>query len=236
MAQSVLGRIGQLVRANINAILDAAEDPGLMLDQLIRDYDSNIRDVESAVAQTIGNLRLLEDDHREALDASREWAEKARAASRKADELRAGTQTAEAERFDNLTRIALRRQVSYEEQAQTLERQVRQQRELTEKLKTGLDQIRIKREDLVQKRDELVARSKMAGARVQVQQAIKSVSVMDPTSELSRFEDRVRREEAMAGGMEEVAVASIDQQFDQLATGESDLEVERRFAALKAGR
>ena len=42
--QSILGRIAQLARANINALLDAAEDPDKMLDQMIRDYINNIRD------------------------------------------------------------------------------------------------------------------------------------------------------------------------------------------------
>jgi phage shock protein A len=236
MAQSILARMGQLLRANVNALLDAAEDPEKMLDQLIRDYTSNIYEAESAVAQTIGNLRLLEGDYREAVEAANEWGEKALAASRKADDLRAGGQTAEAERFDSLAKIALRRQLSYEEQARTLEGQVRQQRELTAKLKEGLDKLRLKREEVVQKRDELVSRAKMAHAQVQVQQALKSVSVLDPVSELSRFEERVRREEALAQGMEEAAVPSLEEQFAQLENEEDEREVEARFAQLKSGQ
>ena len=60
--QSILGRIGQLARANIHALLDAAEDPEKMRDQMVRDYTANIAEAEAedAVAQTIGNLRLLE--------------------------------------------------------------------------------------------------------------------------------------------------------------------------------
>src|SRR5690625_6920779 len=53
--QSILGRIAQLTRANINALLDRAEDPEKMLDQLIRDYTNNIAEAEQAIAQTIGN-------------------------------------------------------------------------------------------------------------------------------------------------------------------------------------
>jgi phage shock protein A len=236
MAQSILGRMGQLVRANVNALLDASEDPEKMLDQLVRDYTGNIGEAEEAVAQTIGNLRLLEDDHSEAVEAAQEWGQKALAASRKADEMRAGGQPAEADRFDELAKIALRRQVSYEGQAQTLESQVKQQRELTEKLKDGLNKLGTKRAELVQKRDELTSRAKMARAQVQVQQAMKSVSVMDPTSELSRFEDRVRREEALARGMDEVSTTSLDEQFAQLDAGEDEVEVETRFAQLKSGR
>jgi phage shock protein A len=159
MAQSsILGRMAQLVRANINAILDSAEDPEKMLDQLVRDYTDNIAEAEDAVAQTIGNLRLVEDDAKEARSASAEWLDKARAASRRADELRAAGNTAEADRFDDLARVALGRQVSYENQAAGLEKQAAAQTELADKLKDGLNKLRVKREELVQKRDELVAR------------------------------------------------------------------------------
>jgi phage shock protein A len=236
MAQSILGRIGQLVRANINAMIDQAEDPEKMLDQLIRDFTDNIRDAEHAVAETVGNLRLTEDDHREAVEAVNEWGQKALAASRKAEELRGAGQATEADRFDGLAKIALRRQISYEEQARTLESQVHQQSELTEKLKQGLNTMRLRREELVQKRDELVSRAKMARARVRVQQAVKSVSVLDPTSDLNRFEERVRREEALAQGMEEVAASSLEEQFAQLDADADELEVEARFARLKSGQ
>ena len=86
--QSIFGRISQLLRANINALIDQAEDPQLMLDQIVRDFTNSIADAEAAIAETIGNLRLLEDDHREDVEAAREWGDKALAASRKGDELR----------------------------------------------------------------------------------------------------------------------------------------------------
>jgi phage shock protein A len=234
MAQSILGRIGQLLRANVNAILDEAEDPEKMLDQLVRDYTANISEAETAVAQTVGNLRLLEEDEREARRAVGDWGQKAVVASKKADEQRSAAKSAEAERFDDLAKIALRRQVSYEQQAKTLEQQVTQQRELTEQLKSGLNKLKARREELVHKRNELVSRAKMAQARVQVQRAVKSVSIMDPTSELSRFEERVRREEALATGMEEVATSSLAEQFAQLESDQDEEEVEARFAQLKS--
>jgi phage shock protein A len=236
MAQtSILGRVGQLVRANINAILDSAEDPEKMLDQLVRDYTNNIAEAEEAVAQTIGNLRLVEDDAREAREAATEWGGKASAASRRADQLRTENNATEADRFDQLAKIALRRQISYEDQAKTLETQASQQTELADKLKDGLNKLRVKREELVQKRDELVSRAKMAQAQAQVQQTMKSVSVMDPTSELSRFEERVRRQEAQVRGMEEVSASSLEEQFASLETADDELEVEVRLAALKSG-
>ena len=89
--QSIFGRIAQLARANINSIIDSAEDPEKMLDQMIRDYTSNISEAEEAVAQTIGNLRMMEEDQREASEAADDWGAKAAAAAAKAGELRPAT-------------------------------------------------------------------------------------------------------------------------------------------------
>ena len=236
MAQtSILGRIGQLVRANVNSLLDSAEDPEKMLDQLVRDFTNNIAEAEEAVAQTIGNLRLVEDDAKEARTASSDWGGKAAAASRRADQLRAEGNTAEADRFNELAKIALRRQLSYEGQATTLETQASQQAELAEKLKDGLNKLRAKREELVQKRDELVSRAKMAQAQEQVQVSLQSVSVLDPTSEIARFEEGIRRQEAMVRGREEVAASSLEEQFASLDDDEDEIEVETRLAQLKTG-
>ena len=156
MAQtSILGRIGQLVRANVNSLLDSAEDPEKMLDQLVRDFTNNIAEAEEAVAQTIGNLRLVEDDAKEARTASSDWGDQP--PRRAVPTSRSEGNTAEADRFDQLAKIAIRRQLSYEGQATTLETQASQQAELAEKLKDGLNKLRAKREELVQKRDELSA-------------------------------------------------------------------------------
>ncbi|HEU4572149.1 MAG TPA: PspA/IM30 family protein [Candidatus Limnocylindrales bacterium] len=237
MAQTtILGRIGQLVRANVNAILDQAEDPEKMLDQLVRDYTNNIAEAQDAVAQTIGNLRLAEDDQREAKQASAEWADKARMASSRADQLRGQGNAAEADKLDELAKIAIRRQMSLDQQVATFQTQIDQQTQLVNQLKDGLLKLQAKREELVQKRDELLSRAKMAQARIQVQQAVKSVSVMDPTSDLGRFEERIRRQEALASGMEEVGRTNLEDEFAQLESGEDDLEVEARLQALKSGQ
>jgi len=95
--------------------------------------------------------------------------------------------------------------------------------------------MRIRRDELVQKRDELVARAKMAQAQTQVQTTLKNASIMDPTSELSHYEDKVRHQEALAQGMAEVNADSVDSQFASLQGAEDSAEVDARLAALKAG-
>lgn len=233
--QSILGRITQMARANINALLDQAEDPEKMLDQMIRDYTANIGEAEEAVAQTIGNLRLVEEDATEAEAAAVEWGGKAAAASRKAEQLRGEGNPTEAEKFDNLARIALKKQIDYESDVKEFAPMIAEQTAVVERLKAGLVQMKEKLDQLRRKRDELVGRAKMARAQAQVHDAIKSVNILDPTSEVSRFEEKIRREEARVRGQAELAASSLDAQFESLDDAAADAEVETRLAALKSG-
>lgn len=232
--QSILGRISQLTRANINALLDKAEDPQKMLDQLVRDYTSSIAEAEDAVAQTIGNLRLAESDHAEDVAAAKEWGGKALAASQRADTLRTSGQAGEADRFDQLAKLALTKQISFENEAKQAAPMIASQGETVEKLKVGLVQMRVKLDELKIKRDQLVARAKTAEAQAKVADAVKSIDVLDPTSELSRFEEKVRRDEALVAGKAELASSSLDSQFAELEVDADQLEVEARLAELKA--
>jgi phage shock protein A len=231
--QSIFGRIAQLTRANVNALIDSAEDPEKMLDQMIRDYTNSIAEAQDAVATTIGNLRLVEDDHREAIETAAEWGRKALAASARADQMRSGGQAADADKFDNLAKVALKRQMDAESTARTLAPQVAQQTEVVTKLKAGLDGMQAKLGELKGKRDELVSRAKMAAAQSQVQDSLKSIDLTDPTSDLSRFEDKIRREEAKVRGQAELSASSLDSQFESLEDDAEQLEIEARLAALK---
>jgi phage shock protein A len=233
--QSIFGRIAQLAKANINALLDSAEDPAKMLDQMVRDYSNSIAEAESAIAQTIGNLRLLEQDHAEDVANAEDWGRKAIAASRKGDELRAGGNSADADKFDNLAKVALGRQLAAEKEAKDAEPTIASQTAVVDQLKRGLDAMRGKLGELSAKRDQLIARAKTAETQAQVMDAMKSIDLLDPTSEISRFEEKVRREEAKVLGAQELAASSLDAQFEQLDASDESIELEARLAALKSG-
>ncbi len=234
--QTIFGRIAQLARANINSLIDQAEDPQLMLDQLVRDYTNSIAEAESAVAQTIGNLRLMEQDHAEDIEAAADWGRKALAASAKGDELRAGGNAADADKFDKLAKVALGKQIAAENEAKNAEPTIASQNVVVDKLKDGLEGMRGKLSELTSKRDELVARAATASAQSQVADSLQSIDVLDPTSELGRFEDKVRREEAKVLGQQEIAASTLDAQFESLDDLDKQVEVDARLAELKAGK
>ena len=223
--QTIMGRITQLAKANINALLDKAEDPQKMIDQLVRDYTNSIVEAENAIAQTLGNLRMAEKDYEEDVKAAADWGQKAAAASAKADAMRATGDEAGANKWDNLAKVAIGKQIQFENEIKAEEPSLKAQREVA--------QMKDKLAELKSRRDQLIAREKTAKAQAQVTEALGAINILDPTSELGRFEDRVRRQEALAQGKAELAASSLDAQFAELETDSSQLEIEARLAALK---
>ena len=149
---------------------------------------------------------------------------------------RTTTPTAGADKWDSLAKIALTKQITAENEAKAAEPMIISQRQVVEQLKTGLQQMEVKLGELRSKRDQLIARQKTAEAQVKVQGAIRSINVLDPTSELSRYEDQVRRVEAQAAGQMELAGSSLESQFAELEASGTSLEAEARLAALKSGQ
>ena len=59
------------------------------------------------------------------------------------------------------------------------------------------------------------------------------MDVMDPTSELGRFEERIRQQEALVTGRTEAQAATLEDQFAELEDHSQDAEIEARLAALR---
>ncbi|WP_369376636.1 PspA/IM30 family protein [Streptomyces sp. cg36] len=232
--QSVLGRVVQLAKADIDALLDQAEDPQKMLDQLTREFTDTIAAAERAIATTGGELRLMERDRTEDLAAAKEWGEEAVTASRKADGLRAGGSAEEADRFDRLAKVALGREVQAEREAWQAEPAIAAQTAVVDRLRTGVDGMRTRLEALEVRQHEWVTGATWARARHRIPDGLESAHPLDPASEIPRFQDKLRREEARARGGHELAASALDGRFERLDSPGDTAEVEARLAALKA--
>ena len=232
--QSIWARIFGIGKANANAAIDALEDPKKMLDQTVRDYTNNIAEAEQAVAQTLGNLRMAEEDLAKAQNEVKEWGSKALAASNKAEEFAAAGDAANQQKFNQLATVAIQRQMAAEKKAGALASTVGTQSEVVDKLKAGLNTMQTKRQELVSKRDELVARARNAKTQNQMMDTIKALDINDPSSEISRFEQKIRQDEAKVRGAAELAASSLDSQFAQLEDLGAATEVDARLAAMKA--
>jgi phage shock protein A len=214
----VLDRLSQLIQANVNDLVDRAEDPGKMLDQLLRDMQENMGTARQHVATMIAQEKELEADVAETRQLGGEWGAKA--------------QRAVAAGKDDLAREALRRKRDSEENSRVYEQQLAVQQQAVDKLKTQLRQLESKYQATVSQRDALVARQRRARAQQQVATSLTSFSPLDPTSELDRMERRIRGVESQAAAAIEVGDEGYDAQFRELDEG---ADVEEELAALKAG-
>ena len=214
----IMDRLSRLLRANVNDMLDQAEDPEKMLDQMLRDMETNISAARSQVAAMIAQEKELEADLREVRELSGEWQAKA-------------TRAVQAGR-DDLAREALRRKKDNDESASIYEQQLTAQTQTIERMKQQLQSLESKYQSTMSQRDTLIARQRRAKATQQVAETVSSFSPMDPTSDLDRIERKIRGQEARAEATIEMQDDSLDAQFAEL---DYDADVEAELEALKSG-
>ncbi len=212
----VLDRISQVLRANINDLLDSAEDPEKMLNQILRDMEDALQKGQSQVAEQIAQEKMIQNDLESAKKNADDWGKKAELALSKAKE--------------DLAREALRRQADYEEQVEVYEKQFEAQHKAVVKLKADLAALDAKYQDARRHKDTLIARAKSVAAQQHIASASAKISSVDYGSDLARMERRIQEKEARAAASEELKKSSVDDEFEKLGV---DDEIEKRLAALK---
>lgn len=212
-----MDRLSRLVRANVNDMLDRAEDPESMLDQILRDMESNIQLARGQVASMIAQEKELQADLKEVQTLSGEWQTKA-------------TRAVEASK-DDLAREALRRKKDNDESATIYDQQLSSQTQTLERMKSQLAALESKYQSTLSNRDALIARQRRAKAQQTVANTLSTFSPMDPTAELDRIERKIRGTEARAEATIEMHDTSLDAQFAEL---DYDTDVESELEALKA--
>lgn len=219
---AILDRISNLVRANINDLLDQAEDPEKMLDQILRDMQTNAVTARNQVAQMIAQEKELEAEVKESTELSSEWAEKAKRA------VAAGK--------DDLAREALKRKKDADQNGSVYQQQLDIQETTVTKLKQQLQMLESKYQSTSSQRDALIARQKRAKVSMEItkqaSQAVQSLSPLDASSELDRMERKIRSNESQAAAFNELEDTSLDAQFRDL---DYDVDIEKELEALKGG-
>ncbi len=214
----IMDRLSRLIRANINDLIDKAEDPEKMIDQILRDMESSIQQARQQVAAMIAQEKELEADLAETQNLASEWASKAKRA------VDAGK--------DDLAREALRRKRDNESNAALYAQQLSVQRQAVDKLKEQLRQLEAKYQATLSQRDTLLARQRRARAQQKVAATLSTFSPLDPTADLERMERKIRGDEAKAAALVEMGEESFEAQFREL---EEDGDIEAELQALKSG-
>ena len=214
---AIMDRLSRLVRANINDLLDRAENPELMLDQILRDMESNIQQARGQVAAMIAQEKELQMDLKEVQDLGGQWQTKASRA------VEVGK--------DDLAREALRRKKDNDESATLYSQQLTAQSQTLVRMKSQLAALESKYQSTLSQRDTLIARYRRAKSTQRVADTISSFSPTDPTADLDRIEREIRGKEARAEATIEMQDQSLDPQFAEL---DYDADIESELEALKA--
>ena len=74
---ALLERVTTLIRANLNDLIDRAEDPEKMIKQVILDMENQLIQVKTQVAAALADRHLLEKKRKETEEKTAEWMQKA---------------------------------------------------------------------------------------------------------------------------------------------------------------
>lgn len=201
---ALLERVGTLLRANLNDLIDKAEDPEKLMKQLVLDMENQLMQVKTQVAIAIADEHLLEKKRRDHEVAEAEWKRKAELAVRKGD--------------DALARAALERVLSSRQMAASFGQQSEDQKMEVDTLKTALRRLEQKLQETRSRCELLIAEHRRARTVGRAQAAREAIGKADRSVSIDRMKARVDSAEAHN-------VASRE-----LMEGES---LENRFAALE---
>lgn len=214
----VFGRISRIIKSNINALLDAAEDPEKSLNQIIIDMEKNYREAKEQVAHSMVDERKLSRKLDKSKAEAVAWKQKA--------------QTAVRHGKDDLAKQALLRAKEIANLALELEKQLEQQRRAVENLRFALGTLEKKIDEAKRKKHVLLARKRTVEATQKISARVDKIKVdKSAFDEFDRVAEKIEDMEIKAGIMIEM---SSDRLEDQIAREEIRDELDDELDALKS--
>ena len=213
----LLDRLSRLVRANVNYLVNGAEDPEKALQQTVSDMQGDLVSMRQAVAQAIATQKRTERQGTQAERNAQEWHNRAQLALQKGDE--------------ETARIALTRRQSYAKTAQTLREQMTHHTDIVKRLKVNMVTLEAKLADARTQKDMYIARARAAQASVRLNAGLSTHHSRHPESVFERMETKILDLEAQAEALQDANSDHVAQQFEQL---ESQAVVDAQLAQMKA--
>lgn len=216
---ALLERVSTLIRANLNDLIDRAEDPEKLIKQVILDMENQYLQVKTQVAISIADLHLLEKKRKESQDATDDWFRKAERAVDKQQ--------------DDLARIALERYRSFLQMGASYGEQLADQQAQVDGLKNALQKLEQKLIEGKLKKDLLIARhrrTQTAGRANGAEAAMQGYAV---SGAFDRLGEKVLHAEAVVDAQKELAGENLEERFAQLERNE---EIERLLIGIKERR
>ena len=212
----VFTRFRDIVSANINTMLDNAEDPEKMIRLMIREMEDTLVEIKASCAGVMANSKTVQRQAADAKARERDWQEKAELAVTKGR--------------DDLAREAIVEKRRYAKQAGAREEESAELNDLVEKYKSDIRQLEEKLRNAREKQRLLVQRHIHARRKRRAQEEIRRVDSAESIIKFDQYEDRIERMEADADLVNYGKKQSLEEQIDKLL---SDDDIEQELQALK---
>ena len=216
---ALLERVSTLIRANLNDLIDKAEDPEKLIKQVILDMENQLIQVKTQVAVALADQHMLEKKRKEIEQKAAEWMQKAELAVDKEK--------------DELARAALERSMTEQKMAENFKHQEADQKAQAELLKNSLKTLGEKLAEAQTKRDLLLAQHRRARGMNRAGEAQIAFEHQSKSASLDHIEDGVTHSEAMSRAKAELMGDNVDNKF---ASMEKEDQINRLLSELKARR
>jgi phage shock protein A len=212
----ILDRVSTLLRANINDMIDRAEDPEKVVKQLIADMNNQLIQVKTQVAASIADEKLLYQRYQDNDAKAKDWQQRAELAVEQGK--------------DDMAREALSRRNAFQQTSDGFKTQYDQQAAQVEQLKEALHQLESKIQDAQTKEELLIARARRAKAETQIRTTLSGLDQSSALASFQRIEEKVNQQEARASALGELDTDTMDHRFQLM---EQESELDKQLAALK---
>ena len=216
---ALLERVSTMIRANLNDLIDKAEDPEKMIKQVILDMQNQLMQVKTQVAIAIADQHVLEKKQKENTEKEAEWMRKAELAVDK--------------KQDDLARAALDRSMSYKQMAESFDSLVADQKTEVDNLKSALHKLEQKLAEAESKSEMLIAQHRRSRALAKASDAQMAIGDKSKTATFDRMKSKVRHADAVSHAKAEMVNDSVE---DKLAALEKQDVIEKLLNEIKARR
>ncbi len=218
---SIFTRLGDLLRANINDLIDKAEDPEKMVKQIIQDMDRELVKSTQMLGKAMASERQIEKQMNDAKAKSADWENKAKLA------LQAGDQ--------ELAKKAVEEKLKVDEKVTQFTQMYESVHAQTEQIKAQVEELKSKLEEAKSRQAMLIARSQMADTQKDLAQSLGGMNTSENAfAKMDKMEERIARKEAEAQAFSEISKTGNAAEKDPFAVLESNSKVDAEMARLMA--
>lgn len=218
----IFNRIGDIIKSNVNDLIDRAEDPEKMVKQIIIDMQKELKKATEALGKAKASERLAKRQYDNAVSVSADWESKAKSA------LQAGN--------TELAKQALAKKVKADEDVANYKEMYDTISAQTQAISNQVDTVKSKLEEAKSRQAMLIARSQMADTKKSLASSLGGIDASSASEKFDRMEDKIIRKEAEADAFSDIAGTDNDSdEFEKVQTDSKvDAELQRLMAEMNA--